>query len=102
MSPRESRSLHSRRRLLPIAICGQDRLLLLMVSIILPSVKRYLGMDCKEDSTHIPRTCLRCQEGNCALGTVTASPTSASAEDSASGQPSLRLLSTHIPIRGET
>ena len=49
MSPRESRSLHTRRRLLPIAICGQDRLLLLMVSIILQSVQRYVGMNCIED-----------------------------------------------------
>jgi hypothetical protein len=46
MSPRESRSLHTRRRLLSIAICGQDRLLLLMVSIILLRVKRYVRMDC--------------------------------------------------------
>ena len=45
MSPRESRSLHTRRRTLPIAFCGQDRLLLLMESITLPSVKRYLGMN---------------------------------------------------------
>jgi hypothetical protein len=54
MSPRESRSLHTRRRLLPIAICGQDRLLLLMESITLPSVKRYLGMNCEEVCTRIP------------------------------------------------
>jgi hypothetical protein len=45
MSPRESRSLHTRRRLLPIALCGKDRLLLLMVSITLPSLRRYLGMN---------------------------------------------------------
>lgn len=77
MSPRESRSLHTRRRLLPIAICGQDRLLLLMVSIILPKVKQYVGMGCKEDFTFIPLMCFRCQEGNCAMGTVTAPPVGA-------------------------
>jgi hypothetical protein len=45
MSPRESRSLHTRRRLLSIALCGKDRLLLLMVSITLPSLRRYLGIN---------------------------------------------------------
>jgi hypothetical protein len=49
MSPRDSRSWHTRRRLLPIALCGMDRLLLLMVSTILPSLMRYLGMDSRED-----------------------------------------------------
>jgi hypothetical protein len=48
MSPRESQSLHTRRRLLPIAVCGQDCLVLLMVSRILPSMKRHLGMYCGE------------------------------------------------------
>jgi hypothetical protein len=43
MSPREFRSLHTRRRLLPIALCGKDRLLLLMVSITLLCLKPYLG-----------------------------------------------------------
>jgi hypothetical protein len=50
MSPREARSLHTRRRLLPIALCGLDRLLLLMVSTTLPSLMRYLGMDSREDT----------------------------------------------------
>jgi hypothetical protein len=49
MSPRESQPLHTRRRLLSIAICGRDCLVLLMVSITLPRVKRHLGMYCRED-----------------------------------------------------
>jgi hypothetical protein len=77
MSPRESRSLRTRRRLLPIALCGKDRLLLLMVSITLPSLKRYLGMNWRADYKCIPRIGFGCQERKCAIGTVTASPTSA-------------------------
>ena len=84
MSPRESRSLHTRRRLLPIALCGKDRLLLLMVSITLPSLRRYLEMNWIADYKCIPRIGFGCQEGNCAIGTVTASPTSACYKDSTS------------------
>lgn len=102
MSPRESRSLRTRRRLLPIALCGKDRLLLLMVSITLPSLRRYLGTNFIEDWKFIPRICFSCQEGNCAIGTVTASPTSACSEDSASRRPSPRLWYANIAIRRET
>ena len=54
MSPRESQSVHTQRHLLSIAIGGQDRLLLLMVSIILPSVKRNLGWTA-EKMSHVYR-----------------------------------------------
>jgi hypothetical protein len=91
MSPRESRSLHTRRRLLPIALCGKDRLLLLMVSITLPSLRQYLEMNWIADYKCIPRIGFGCQEGKYAIGTVTASPTSACSEDSASRRPSPRL-----------
>jgi hypothetical protein len=40
MSPKEFRSLHTRRQSLPSPLCGKDRLLLLMVSITLPHLKR--------------------------------------------------------------
>jgi hypothetical protein len=49
MSSRVSRHLHTPRQSLPIAACGRDALLLLMVSTTLPSVMLYLGMHCQED-----------------------------------------------------
>jgi hypothetical protein len=91
MSPREFRSLHTRRRSLSIAPCGKDRLLLLMVSITLPSLRQYLEMNWIADYKCIPRIGFGCQEGKYAIGTVTASPTSACSEDSASRRPSPRL-----------
>jgi hypothetical protein len=87
MSPRESQSLPTRRRLLPIAICGQDCLVVLMVSRTLPSVKRHLRIYYREDCRSYTANMLSLSRGKLVTAPVAAPRMSARSTDDAPGKP---------------
>jgi hypothetical protein len=102
MSPRGSQPLHTRRRSLPIAICGQDCLVLLMVSITLPSVKRRLGMYCREDYKSYTANMLSLSRGKLGDCPGRCAPMSARSADDALGKPWPGLFYANRALRRET